>query len=183
LALRIAELRDKASTAAFSQLVLDGGWALEAGPSHAFHFDPTCYPVPTNKRYRGKFRFKKHFYPVLSDLEDGSEEWLCAVALDSHPLIKRWVRNLDSDPVAGFWLPTSHGRFYPDFVCEMDDGRLFVVEYKGAHLRHLPREIEKGEVGLVWSERSKGRALFSMIFKEDRGLSLAGQLDRVLVGA
>ncbi|MCU0764287.1 MAG: DEAD/DEAH box helicase family protein, partial [Hydrogenophaga sp.] len=67
LALRIAELRDKASRTVFAQLVLDGGWALEASPLHTFHFDPACYPVSATKRYRGKFRFPKHFYPVLSD--------------------------------------------------------------------------------------------------------------------
>ncbi len=111
LALRVAELRDKASKIAFSQLVLDGGWAVEASAAHAFHFDPACYPVPANKRYRGRFHFAKHFYPVLSDLEDGGEEWRCALAIDEHAAVRRWVRNLDSDPVAGFWLPTSSGRF------------------------------------------------------------------------
>lgn len=77
------------------------------------------YPVPANKRYSGKFRFDKHFYPVVADLEDGGEEWRCALAIDEHPKVRRWVRNLDSDPVAGFWLPVSTGRFYPDFVCEL----------------------------------------------------------------
>lgn len=180
LAVRIAELRDKASKAAFGQLVLDGGWVLEASAVHAFHFDPACYPVPANKRYRGKFRFNKHFYPVLSDLEDGSEEWACAVALDAHPLVKRWVRNMDSDPVAGFWLPTSSGRFYPDFVCELTDGRLFVAEYKGEHLRTMAKEIEKGQVGRVWAERSGGAAVFALLFKQERGMGLAQQISAVL---
>jgi type III restriction enzyme len=182
LALRIAELRDKASRTAFTQLVLDGGWALEASPAHAFHFDPACYPVPANKRYRGKFRFTKHFYPVLSDLEDGGEEWCCALAIDEHPLVKRWVRNLDSDPVAGFWLPTSRGRFYPDFVCELNDGRLLVVEYKGEHLRTMSTEIEKGQVGQVWAANSGGRAVFAMLFKQEQGMGLSQQIDKALKG-
>jgi type III restriction enzyme len=87
------------------------------------------------------------------------------------------VRNLDSDPVAGFWLPTSSGRFYPAFVCELTDGRLFVVEYKGEHLRAVPKEIEKAQVGRVWAERSGGRCLFAMLFKLDSGLNVAQQLD------
>lgn len=182
LALRITELRDKASRSVFAQLVLDGGWALEASPAHAFHFDPTCYPVSANKRYRGKFRFTKHFYPVLSDLEDGGEEWRCALAIDEHPRVRRWVRNLDSDPVAGFWLPTSGGRFYPDFVCELSDGRLLVAEYKGDHLRHLPREIEKDQVGRVWAANSNGRAVFAMLFKHDQGMGLTEQIDKALGG-
>lgn len=182
LALRIAELRDKASRTAFAQLVLDGGWTVEASPSHTFHFDPACYPVPANKRYRGKFRFTKHFYPVLSDLEDGGEEWRCALAIDEHPMIKRWVRNLDSDPVAGFWLPTSRGRFYPDFVCELSDGRLLVVEYKGEHLRTMSTEIEKGQVGHVWAANSGGRAVFAMLFKQEQGMGLSQQIDKALEG-
>ncbi len=180
LALRINELRDAASRGAFRQLVLDGGWAVEASESHAFHFDPACYPVAANKRYQGKFRFRKHYYPVLADLEDGSEEWRCALALDEHPLVRHWVRNLDSDPVAGFWLPTSFGRFYPDFVCELVDGRLFVVEYKGEHLRSVPKEIEKDQIGRLWSERSGGRCLFSFVYRLEAGQNVAQQIDAAL---
>lgn len=97
-----------------------------------------------------------------------------------HPLVRHWVRNLDSDPVAGFWLPTSTGRFYPDFVCELTDGRLFVAEYKGEHLRAVPKEIEKGQVGAVWAERSGGHAVFAMLFKQDRGRGLGAQLNDAL---
>ena len=180
LALRIAELRDQAAKTAFTQLVLDGGWAVESSAQHAFHFDPAVYPVPANKRYSGKFRFDKHFYPVVADLDDGGEEWRCALAIDEHPKVRRWVRNLDSDPVAGFWLPVSTGRFYPDFVCELGDGRLFVAEYKGEHLRQVPREIEKGQVGRVWAESSGGKTVFAMLFKQERGLDLRQQIDAAL---
>jgi type III restriction enzyme len=180
LALRIDELREAAGRTAFRQLVLDGGWDVQADPAFAFRFDPHAYPVPGNKRYGGKFRMAKHFYPVVADLEDGSEEMLCALALDGHPRIKRWVRNLDSEPVHAFWLPTSFGRFYPDFVCELEDGRVFVAEYKGEHLRNVPREIEKGQVGRLWAERSGGRAAFAMLFKLERGMNVAQQVDDVL---
>jgi Holliday junction resolvase len=178
LALRIEELRDKAAKATFTQLVLDGGWTLETTPEIAFVFEANRYPVPANKLYRGKFKFSKHFYPVPADLEDGGEEWRCAMAIDDHPKVKRWVRNLDSDPVAGFWLPTSSGRFYPDFVCELNDGRVLVVEYKGTHISGMPKEIEKGEVGKVWAERSGGKALFAMVFKNLDGKNVAQQLDQ-----
>jgi type III restriction enzyme len=181
LALRIEELREAAGRTAFRQLVLDGGWELEAGPSFEFRFDPSGYPVPGNKRYAGKFRLSKHFYPVPADLEDGSEEMLCALAIDSHPRVRHWVRNLDSEPTHAFWLPVSSGRFYPDFVCELTDGRVLVAEYKGEHLRTAPREIEKREVGLRWAERSGGRAVFAMLFKQERGMNVAQQLDAVLV--
>ena len=90
------------------------------------------------------------------------------------------MRNLDSEPVHAFWLPTSSGRFYPVFVCELDDGRVFVAEYKGEHLRTVPKEIEKGQVGRLWAERSTGRAVFAMLFKLDRGMSVCQQIDAAL---
>jgi len=183
LALRVDELREAAGRSAFRQLVLDGGWQLEAGPAFEFRFDANAYPVPGNKRYGGKFRMSKHFYPVVADLDDGSEEMLCALAIDAHPHIKRWVRNLDSEPVHAFWLPTSAGRFYPDFVCELTDGRIFVAEYKGDHLRGVPKEIEKGQVGRVWAERSAGRSVFAMLFKLERGMSVTQQIDTALATA
>lgn len=132
-----------AGEASFTQLVLDGGWAVETSPQIGFSFESNRYPVPTNKLYRGKFKFSKHYYPVPADLEDGGEEWRCALAIDEHAQVKRWVRNLDSDPVAGFWLPTSSGRFYPDFVCELTDGRILVVEYKGRICRVCRRKSRK----------------------------------------
>jgi type III restriction enzyme len=177
LALRIEELRDKAAKTTFTQLVLDGGWALETTPEIGFVFEANRYPVPANKLYRGKFKFSKHYYPVPADLEDGGEEWRCALAIDEHPKVKRWVRNLDSDPVAGFWLPTSSTRFYPDFVCELTDGRVLVVEYKGGHISGMAKEIEKGEVGRVWADKSGGKTLFAMVFKNRYGMNVGQQLD------
>ena len=179
---RVAELRDKASHTAFVQCVLDEAWHVEASDAHRFEFGP-AYPVSANKRYTGKFHFKKHFYPVVASLRDGGEEWQCAQAIEHHTKIARWVRNLDSDPVAGFWLPTSFGRFYPDFVCELTDGRLLVVEYKGAQIASMPKEIEKGAVGKLWAERSSGRCLFARVLKERDGLGVAQHIDAAVTGA
>jgi type III restriction enzyme len=63
LAQRVEELREAAGCATFRQLVLDGGWEVRAEPAFAFRFDPQTYPVPGNKRYAGKFRMAKHYYP------------------------------------------------------------------------------------------------------------------------
>lgn len=180
LALRIEELRDQASRSAFKQWVLDGGWAIEASATHEFRFDPACYPVPANRRYEGKFVFRKHYFPVVAHLTDGGEEWQCAQAIDSHPQVRHWVRNLDSDPEAAFWLPTSFGRFYPDFVCELMDGTMLVVEYKGDHLRSVPKELEKAEVGRLWARRSEGRCRFAFVYKLEGGLNMAQQIDLAL---
>ena len=80
----------------------------------------------------------------------------------------------------GFWLPTSSGRFYPDFVGEFGDGRVFVAECKGEHLRAAPKELQKGQVGPVWAERSAGTALFAMLYKVERGENLTQQIDAAL---
>ncbi len=176
---RIDDMRDRAAHAAFRQLVFDGGWQLKTGATHGFEFG-AAYPVPANRRYDGKFRFAKHFYPVVANLKDGGEEWRCAQAIDRHPNVAHWVRNLDSDPVAGFWLPTSFGRFYPDFVCELTDGRLLVVEYKGAQIASMPKEVEKGEVGKLWAARSAGRCVFALVLKDREGLNVPQQLDAAM---
>lgn len=180
LALRIDELREAAGRAAFRQLVLDRGWELQTDPSFDFRFDPLAYPVPGNRRYSGRFRMAKHFYGVVADLEDGTEEMLCALAIDGHPRVRRWVRNLDSERAHAFWLPTSSGRFYPDFVIALDDGRVLVAEYKGEHLRTAPREIEKAQVGQVWAASSGGRAIFTLLYKHERGMNVTQQLDIAL---
>ena len=113
-------------------------------------------------------------------LEDGTEEFKCAVVIDSHPKVKHWVRNLESDVAGAFWLPTSSGRFFPDFICELTDGRIFVVEYKGAHLRSLPSEIEKDQVGRLWAERSESKCLFLMAYLVESGMDVRGQLDAII---
>ncbi|MFO1491745.1 MAG: hypothetical protein U1F77_06810 [Kiritimatiellia bacterium] len=84
--------------------------------------------------------------------------------LDGLPGLKYWVRNI-SGRSTSFRLQTSTDWFYPDFVCQMEDGRIFVVEYKGAHLYAAAEE--KRAVGAVWESRSNGRCQFFMPQKLD----------------
>ncbi len=51
--------------------------------------------------------------------------------------------------MAGFWLPTSFGRFHPDFVCELMDGTLFVAEYKGEQICGMTRESDQAFASTV----------------------------------
>ena len=72
-------------------------------------------------------------------------------------------------------------KIFPDIVCACMDGSIFVVEYKGEHLRNVPSEIEKDQVGRLWAERSGGKCLFLMAFeKGDQGRDVRGQLDAVV---
>lgn len=148
---------------------------------HVFTFRPNQYPARP-PFYSGRFRFKKHYYPVIHDLRekrnDGTpaEEFVCARAIDGHSSIRHWVRNAERDERFSFWLPTATDYFYPDFVAELNDGRVMVVEYKGAHLLHDPDTREKDQIGRQWEASSGGKCLFLMAVADDKGRDVAMQI-------
>jgi len=107
------------------------------------------------------------------------EEAECAQAINQHVRVVHWVRNLERQPLSAFWLPTSTDKFYPDFVAQLDDGRILVVEYKGEHLKNSPDTVEKTAIGRTWANASGN--LFLMAFKQDdQGRDVAAQVRRVL---
>lgn len=166
-ALKIDAYRNSAHADAFRQL-FDDSSPLEVSPELVFTYDPEEYPAPVHSLYRGMHQFKKHYYPDVGDLKGDGEEHQCAQVIDSLDEVITWVRNLDSQPIRSFWLQTSRGRFYPDFVCKLNDGRILVVEYKGAHL-YTDAE-EKRNIGELWEKRSAGKCLFVM--PTDRNFSV-----------
>lgn len=176
---RVGDLKDRAAKAQFRQLVLEETWDIEPDWTRPLLFEANRYPVPAGSRYSGRYQFNKHFYPVQADLKDGGEEFLCAQLLDRHAKVKHWVRNLTTVP-CGFALATSRGRFFPDFVAELLDGRIALVEYKGAHLLNDPYEIEKRQIGELWARRSNSLCLFGQIAKDRDGMGMSGQLDTLL---
>ncbi|WP_024539781.1 DEAD/DEAH box helicase [Comamonas badia] len=175
----VADLRDAAAQRAFRQQVLglEGGtpWLVEPDWAHPHIFEAARYPAPVASRYGGRWRFAKHYFPVIADLKSEGEEFQCAQLIDRHTKVRQWVRNLDTAP-CGFGLPTSRGRFYADFVAELDDGRVALLEYKGAHLKNDPYEMEKRQVGQLWARASGQRAVFGWLTFD----GLAAQLDAVL---
>ena len=180
---RVADLHDQAAKQRFTQLVLSPGsadaWLVEPDWAQPHVFTPGRYPAPVGSRYSGRYQFAKHYFPVLAGLLDGGEEFACAQLIDRHPAVRHWVRNLDTAP-CGFALPTSRGRFFADFVAELVDGRVAVLEYKGAHLLNNPYEIEKRQVGTLWAQGSQGRAIFGWLAMQRDGLGLAQQLEQCL---
>ena len=136
--------------------------------------------------HRGRWRPNKHFLgpdriPGFDGVE-GGEEMQCAQALDSLAEIKHWIRNPARHPES-FWLPTVTGRFYPDFVALLNDGRCFVVEYKGGHLAEGSDTHEKRLIGKLWERQSQGRCLFLMAERLRDGLDMRGQLRKKLDSA
>ncbi|HRO53026.1 MAG TPA: DEAD/DEAH box helicase family protein, partial [Alicycliphilus sp.] len=174
----VGDLRDAATRRAFQQQVLGLGdgraWLVEPDWTHPHVFEPGRYPAPVASRYGGRYQFGKHYFPVLADLKDGGQEFQCAQLIDRHPQVRHWVRNLDTAP-CGFGLPTSRGRFYADFVAELADGRVALLEFKGL-LQHEPYELEKRQVGELWARSSGGKAVFGWLTFE----GLAQQLDNAL---
>jgi type III restriction enzyme len=123
--------------------------------------------------YSGGFEFKKHYFgPKPGELTETNstgnltEEFKCARFLDALPDVEFWVRNL-SRKKSSFRLQTSTDWFYPDFVCQLTDGRILAVEYKGKHLYTGDDAEEKHAVGKVWASRSKGKCLFVMPTGDD----------------
>jgi len=187
---REIERRAKTAIKAGFQKSLPGFQAapqLEDSFRYAFTFHPTHYPA-RQPLYSGRYRFKKHFYPIIHDLhekrKDGSpaEEFLCARTIDAHPLVKFWVRNVEKEERFSFWLPTATDYFYPDFVCELTDGRVLVVEYKGEPYKTNDDSREKAQVGFQWQQSSGGRCLFLFAVQQDEhGRGVAQQLEAVLI--
>ena len=114
---------------------------------------------------------------MVGELESKGEEFECARTIDTLPPVKHWIRNLATRPQTSFWLPTSTDRFYPDFVAELQDGRILVIEYKGAHLADTQDTKEKRNIGQLWAEKSEGKGIFLMAEKRDaQGLDTRAQI-------
>jgi type III restriction enzyme len=135
--------------------------------------------------YRGSYHFTKHYYGahLIHDLLERTatgklkEEFLCAQAIDTCPQVKHWIRNIPKQEKSSLWLPTSTDYFYPDFVAELIDGRLLVIEYKGADRWSDDDSKEKRLIGRKWQDESQGKCLFLMAReKDDFGRDVAGQI-------
>ncbi len=111
-----------------------------------------------------------------------SEEVIRARAIDTNPAIKHWGRNFERDERFSFWLPTATDYFYPDFVRELNDGRVRVVKYKGEHLMNA-QTSEKAQIGYQWEASSGGRCLFLLPIADGQGHDVAQQIAEKIVAA
>ena len=116
-------------------------------------------------RIEARTRFNKHYFSQVGQF-DGEEERNCARVIDMLDETKYWVRNI-SRHTYSFYLQMANGRFYPDFVVQLNDGRLLVVEYKGEHLLDYKDTKEKETIGQLWEKASEGKCLFLMVTKKD----------------
>lgn len=159
----IQQHRDSEQRTAFQQFLLPDS-VLAVSDERMINFRTMNYEP--SWLYEGGFQFTKHYFgPKPGELRETTpgggqtEEFKCAQFLDGLPEVKFWMRNLVRKP-SSFRLQTSTDWFYPDFLCQLTDGRVLAVEYKGAHL--WTDAEEKRAVGAVWASRSGGRCLFVM---------------------
>lgn len=162
---RIQQHRDDERRGTFQGLLLSDS-ALTVHDDFAVDFGTMVYEPSWS--YEGGFQFKKHYFgPKPGELAETTtggalvEEFQCAQHIDSMTEVKTWVRNLARKRTS-FRLQTSRDYFYPDFVCQLVDGRVLAVEYKGGHLYTADDAEEKRAIGAVWEARSSGRCLFVM---------------------
>jgi len=112
--------------------------------------------------YSGFVDLPKHFFPQIGNLKRTGEEYECALFLATQlESVIFWVRNVERKKTS-FSLQTASDRFYPDFLCQMENGTVMAVEYKNMRDWDLPENIEKRQIGELWEKRSNGKCFFIM---------------------
>lgn len=163
---RIKDLRLKAVKQAYQDTLFEDGYAdrVQVNDNYQFVFHPQAYAPSSDYDHRyGHFDFRKHYYGRIGNF-DSKEEWECAVWLDMQAQqgnIEFWVRNLVRKEACSFFLQKADGRFYPDFVCKLKNGKVLVVEYKGGN--GWAAAADDRLIGGLWAELSAGKCHFVMV--------------------
>lgn len=169
---KINKYRKQAYEKGYQQTLFSGVIPVETSFDFSYKFGQ-YYPV--DKKYNGRIKFNKHFYSCVGAF-DSAEEEVCAREIDCLPEVKYWVRNVDRHPNS-YRFQTSTDYFYPDFIMQLNDGRLYIVEYKGAGFYSMDDSKEKNNIGKLWQEKSNGKCLFKMVSDEKYiGKSIKAQI-------
>ncbi len=180
---KLAGIRESERGSAYQQRLFAAEAKVEVSFDDGFEFKDGMYS--DQRRYIGSWKPRCHFLgadqlPGFDGAADG-EEFQCAQALDAVDGVKFWVRNVARHP-SSFWLPTAADKFYPDFVAQLTDGRLLVVEYKGAHLADGADTAEKRTIGELWERKSGGKGLFLVVEKTVGGKDMRAQISGKIGG-
>lgn len=163
---RIKDLRLQAITQAYQQTLFGNGRddRVKVNDTYQFVFNPQAYAPSSDYDLRyGQFDFRKHYYGRIGDFDSG-EEFACAVELDKYAQqgkIKFWVRNLVRKEGCSFYLQKADGRFYPDFICQLENDKILIVEYKGGNGWAAAKDDRM--IGELWAELSGGKCHFVMV--------------------
>ncbi len=175
---KITALRNEARKRGYQQLLFAAQARVEVDFQQGQVFPATGYAANIAP-YVGAYQFTKHYYDVPRDLKSSGEEFCCARAIDTHSNVRFWLRNVDRQH-GSFSLPTSTDRFYPDFVVQLLDGRIVLVEYKGQHLLSTDDTKEKRNIGELWASKSNGKGIFLLV-SDAQGQDFTSQLQRAMV--
>ena len=162
----IKDLRSRAVKQAFQAMLFgeDNVTRVSVTDDYQFVFHPQAYAPSSDYDGRyGHFDFRKHYYGRIGDFDSG-EEFACAVYLDTlaqQGKIKFWVRNLVRKEACSFYLQKADGRFYPDFICQLNNDQILVVEYKGANAWESVKDDRL--IGGLWAEMSQRKCHFLML--------------------
>ena len=179
----IKRYRKKAQKAGYQVSLFSDANTACLSDQFIYEFAPEYYPS-RSPCYSGRYKFQKHFFPqnLIEDMKANGEEYECAKAIDGLPEVKYWIRNLTRREKASFWLPLAHGKFYPDFICMLKDGRMLVVEYKGDVYVTNDDSAEKRAIGSKWAEMSGGSCIFLMaVEQDDKGRDVRQQIIDAIV--
>jgi len=173
---KINKYRKIAYSKGYQETLFSGIIPVETSFDFSYKFGE-YYPV--GEKYDGRVKFNKHFYSSIGKF-DSNEELDCAAKIDCMPEVKYWVRNIDKHPNS-FRLHTSTDFFYPDFIAQLNDGRIYAIEYKGAVYYSNDDSKEKNNIGEYWQEKSNGKCLFKMVTSEkEAGKSVIAQIKEEL---
>jgi len=147
-------------TMSFSKLLKISEISVDA--EYVITYNSLSYKPNEDKRSE---EFPKHKYRSVDRL-DSEEEYQVAKYIEEHENVVTWVKNIPKDPINSFALPTSKGKFYPDFIILLKNGKIVVAEYKGEHLRTNDDTKEKEMIGDLWASKSDNLE-FLMLYVDD----------------
>lgn len=168
-------LKAKEASKAYQTYLFEPEAKADVSFENTFSFYEGMYDG--QKPHRGSLKLKKHYLEVVPEIDGGDkgEEFQCVIAFERINEVKHWLRNVVKHH-ASFKLPLAQGWTYPDFVAELNDGRLLVVEYKGAHILDSQETKEKKLVGELWENKMNGKGLYILAVKDDGGKGVYEQL-------
>jgi len=93
---------------------------------------------------------------------------------------KSAFEHYDDNLEHSIWLSTIYPRF--ELLRELlsEDGRMLIIEYKGAHLADGSNTAAKQAVGELWADSSSGARLFLMAFNNNADLSTREQIINIV---
>jgi type III restriction enzyme len=75
-----------------------------------------------------------------------------------------------------FRFPTATGSTYPDFIAQLKDGRILVIEYKGDDRFDHPKNHAKRAVGELWARKNPCGIYLMPREKDDQGRDIDQQI-------